>query len=122
MNENKSTIDKLIQLSKIFKEGFTVEVKNDNIQQYNNANKPYVLSYKTIITIDKNRLATTYNRLILYKSFNNCIIGGWLDSDTNIYYIELNKAYKNKSYALKMAKKYNQKAIYDYERGVVIKV
>ena len=27
MNENKSTIDKLIQLSKIFKKGFTIAVK-----------------------------------------------------------------------------------------------
>lgn len=115
-------IDILIELSKIFKEGFTIKIKDDNIQQYNNTNKPYILSYKTILTIDRKKLITTYNRLSLYESFNNCIIGGWLNTDTNIYYIELNKVYKNKTYALKMAKKYKQKAIYDSTNGIVINV
>ena len=122
MTGDKSIIDKLIQLSKIFKEGFTVKLKNDNIQQYNNANKPYVLSYKTILIINKNSLTTTFNRLVLYESFNNCIIGGWLDVDTNTYYIELNKVYANKYYALKIAKKFKQKAIYDSNKQEVIKV
>ena len=122
MSEDKSIIDKLMQLSKIFKEGFTVEVKNGTIQQYNNANKSYVLSYKTILIINKNSLTTTFNRLVLYESFNNCIIGGWLDADTNTYYIELNKVYANKYYALKIAKKLKQKAIYDSNKQEVIKV
>lgn len=113
-------MEKLIQLSKIFKEGFTVEVNNGIITQYNNTSKPYVLSYKTILTINKDRLTTTFNRLTLYETFNKCIIGGWLDTDTNIYYIQLNKVYKNKAYALKIAKKHHQKAIYNSNTGDVI--
>jgi len=110
-------INELIQLSKIFKEGFTIEVNNGNIQQYNNVNKPYVLSYKTIAEVHKNGII--FNNVNIP---NKCIIGGWLDSDTNTYFIELNKTYKNKSYALKIAKKLNQKAIYNSVSQEVINV
>ena len=110
-------IEQLIKLSKIFKEGFTVEFKNNNICQYNDVNKPYVLSYK-ILAIIKDTITTFKDASIPKK----CIIRGWNDTDTNTYYIELNKTYKNKAYALKMAKKYKQKAIYDSNIGVVINV
>ena len=69
MIEN-SVIDKLIQLSKIFKEGYTVEVNNGKIQQYTRTNKPYVVSYKTILTI--------HNDAIVFNAVNipnKCIIG-----------------------------------------------
>ena len=97
-------IEKLIQLSKIFKEGFTIEVNNGVISQYNDISKPYVLSYRTILTIH-NDTKKLHSVIIPDK----CIIGGWFDTDTNTYYIELNKVYKNKRYALKIAKKYSQK-------------
>jgi len=109
--------DQLIQLSKIFKEGFSIELNDDRISQYNNTNKPYIVSYKTILTI--------HDKAIVFRAVNipnKCIIGGWMDQDTNTYYIELNKVYKNKAYALKMAKKYDQKAIYDNNQGVMIYV
>jgi len=111
-------INKLIQLSKIFKEGFTVEVNNDTITQYNNTSKPYVVSYKTLIVINIGHHKNFYSVEIP----NKCIIGGWMDTDTNTYYIELNKVYKSRSYALKIAKKYNQKAVYNSSTGVVINV
>ena len=115
----QNMINKLIQLSKIFKEGFTVKVKNGIITQYNNANKPYVLSYKTLIEIHPIINGIKY---INANIPNKCIIGGWLDTDTNTYYIALNKTYKNKSYTLKIAKKYDQKAIYNSNTGEVIYV
>lgn len=112
------TIDNLIKLSKIFKEGFTIEIKNGVIYQYLDIHKPYIVSYKPLIS-----LSPGYTK---FESKNdipkNCIVGGWHDKETNIYYIELNEAYANVLYALKMAKKYKQKAIYDYKRGVVINV
>jgi len=119
MNENKSTIDKLIQLSKIFKEGFTVEINKGVISQYNDIYKPYIVSCHTILEIHNN--SKTFKQTTLYN-INNCIIGGWLDVDTNTYYIELNKVYANKYYALKIAKKFKQKAIYDSNKQEVIKV
>lgn len=111
-------IDKLIQLSDIFKEGFTVEINDNRINQYSNTDKPYILSYQTLIEIRLNS-STIFHKV---KLPNKCIIGGWLDNDTSTYYIELNKTYKNKSYALRMAKKYNQKAIYNSNTGEVIYV
>jgi len=110
-------IDELIKLSKIFKEGFTVKIKNGNMSQYNNIDKPYVLSFRTVAEIHENG--------IIFNNVNipdKCIIGGWRDSDTNTYYIELNRTYKNKAYALKIARKSKQKMIYNSNTGVVIHV
>lgn len=113
-----NTIDKLMELSKIFKQGFTVEIKNGDINQYTNYKKPYIINCLTIATIINNKP--------IYKGIkqltNNCIIGGWYDSDTNIYYIEINKSYKHKNTALYYAKLYNQKAIYNIKTGDVIEV
>jgi len=111
-------IDKLIQLSKIFKDGYTVEINNGVINQYNNTDKPYIVSYLTIIEVRNDK--TLYNNVQHIPS--KCIIGGWRNTDTNTYYIELNKAFKNKAYALKIAKKYSQKAIYDNNRSEIIYV
>ena len=111
-------IKELIGLSKIFKSGFTVEFKNSVISQYSNSKKPYIVAYKTIITItDKEVIYNHINDLPL-----DCIIGGWLDKDNNTYYIELNKVFKLKSKALLYAKKYNQKAIYNLKTEEVINV
>ena len=106
---HNNIIGDLIKLSEVFKEGFTVTLNNDKIEVYNDYNKRFIVSYLTIIEI---------NDIPRYKHIQHipskCIIGGWLDKDTNTYYIKLNKAFKNKRYALKFAKKWNQKFIYDY--------
>ena len=110
------TIDKLIKLSKIFKEGYTVQLKDNKLNQYTNYNKPFIVSYLTVIEIRGNKILYTNVQHIP----STCIIGGW--ADNNIFYIELNKAFKNKEYALKIAKKYNQKAIYDIRTGAIHKL
>lgn len=107
----------LIKLSEIFKEGFTVTIKNGKIEPYNNIKKPYIVSYKTLMSISEGRT--------VFKNFNipkNCIIGGWLDKSTNIYYIELNQAFASKPIAISYAKLSKQKAIYNYLTGKVIYV
>lgn len=110
-------LTKLIQLSQIFNDGFTLSINNDEINQYSNNDKPYILSYKTLITIKND--TTVFNHVLIP---NKCIIGGWKDKDTDTYYIELNKVYKSKQQALKIAKRYKQKAIYNMNTGEVINV
>jgi len=101
--------EKLIQLSKIFKEGFTIELKNNEIKQYSNIKKPYIVSYLTVIEIKDNKP--------LFKNIqhipSNCIIGGWNDINENIYYIEINKTFNNYFEALKFAKKFYQKCFFN---------
>ena len=111
-------IDELIKLSKIFKDGFTIELKDSKIQQYARTDKPYIVSYLTLIEVRKDKIL--YNNVQHIPS--SCIIGGWLDKDNNTYYIELNKVFKLKSKALLYAKKYNQKAIYNLKTEEVINV
>ena len=109
-------IDNLIQLSKIFKDGFTIAVNNGNIEQVN-ITKGYVVSYKTIISINLN------NNIPKLHDCNiplNTIVGGWLDKDENIYYIELNTIFRDKDKALIYAIKYSQKCIYDIKTGKTI--
>ena len=109
-------IDKLIELSKIFKDGFTVELKDGEINQYTNYNKPFIVSYKTIIEIRS--VITTYNKNLVIP--DNCNIGGWFDNDISTYFIELNQTFKYKKDAILFAKKYNQKAIYNTKSRKVI--
>ena len=109
-------IDELLKLSKIFKNGFTVELKEGKLNQYTNYDKPFIVSYKTIIEITDKKI----NYSNLSKVPDNCIIGGWNDTDTNTYYIEINKVfnsvYKAESYAIE----HNQKAFYNIRTGKTI--
>ena len=107
----------LIELSHIFKKGYTVEINNDSINQYNNTNKPYIVSYKTLITITDNN--TTFKNVNIP---NKCIIGAWLDTNTNTYYIELNKAFVHMSQALKFAYKHKQEYVYGINNSKLTKV
>jgi len=116
-------IEQLIKLSEIFKQGFTVECKNGKLNQYTNYDKPFIVSYKTIIKIKDTPEFKNTNKVIIYKETNipdNCVIGGWFDSDTNTYYIEINKVfssvYKAESYAIE----HNQKAFYNIRTGKTI--
>lgn len=110
--------EQLIKLSEIFKQGFTVQLKDNRLVQYSNSKKPYIVSYKLIIGVGT--VTTTYNRRV--KLTNNCIIGGWFDKDIDTYFIELNKAFKTGIEATKFAWKHNQKAIYNIATGDVIEV
>ena len=114
---NKSNIhEQLIQLSKIFKSGFTVIIKNGQINQYCYYKYPYIVSIKTLIKIH-NKDIVNYGNIP-----NNCIIGAWLDIETNNYFIELNSVYKSLFIALQKAKEYKQKYIYNIITGEMIKV
>jgi len=115
---DSSTVDKLIQLSKIFKKGYTIALRNNKIEQIN-VTKGYIISYRTVVTINFNN-----NTSSLYKCKipSNTIIGGWFNKSINMYYIELATIYKYKNVALKNAKKHKQEYIYDLNKQVLIKV
>ena len=104
-------IEELIKLSKIFKDGYTVQLEDNKLNQYTNYNKPFIVSYLTVIEV--------HGEKIVYKHIQNipnkCIIGGW--ADNNIFYVELNKAFKDKNDALIFAIQNGQKAIYDIRTG-----
>ena len=112
------TSEKLVKLTTIFENGYTVELKNWQINQYCNMSKPYIVSYKTLIAIN----TLNDNKTFCYTSIpKNCLIGYWVDSD-KIGWIEVNKAFKYKWQALKFAKRHRQKYIYNYKNGGVIGV
>ena len=107
-------IDELIKLSKIFKEGYTVQLEDNKLNQYTNYNKPFIVSYLTVIEIRQDKIVYSNVQHIPTK----CIIGGWMDN--NIFYIELNQAFKDKNEALIFAIQNGQKAIYDIRIGALI--
>lgn len=109
-------IEQLIKLSKIFKQGFTVECSGHELKQYTNYKKPYIVSYKTIIEISDTKI----NYKNMDKLPYDCIIGGWSNGGT--YFIEINKAFKGAIEAMKFAWKHKQQAIYDIRTGDVIEV
>lgn len=109
-------IDELLKLSKIFKAGFTVECSGHELKQYTNYDKPFIVSYKTLIEIRLDKIV--YDNLQDIK--DNCIIGGWFDSNTNTYYIEINKTFKSVYKAEAYAIEHNQKAFYNIRTGKTI--
>jgi hypothetical protein len=57
----------------------------------------------------------------LKEGMHDCI-GGWMDKDTNTYYLDSNFKVEQLGTALKIAKDNNQKDIYDTVLGLVIEV
>ncbi len=108
-------IDELLKLSKIFKQGFTVELKEGKLSQYTNYDKPFIVSYLTIIKITDNSI--DYSNLSKIPS--NCIIGGW--SNEGIYFIEVNKAFSSIYKAEHYAIIHKQKAFYNIRTGKTVK-
>ena len=113
-------IESLITLADIFHEGFTIETDQYgyNIRQCTK-HRGYVVSIKTLVTIDYNVEGTVPHIHYTYTNddFSNdlLIIGGWYDLETKKYYIEKNIILESKSRAIIMAIDLNQKAIFDLQ-------
>lgn len=125
MPDNINITDKLIQLSKIFKKGFTIQVHDNNILQYNNKQYNYVVSYQTIITINYNKQEpqVKYFKINdLDKQLRFSFIGAWLNKNDNIYYIEFNRIFSSLNHAMAEAKKYKQKYVYNLNNSEEIKI
>lgn len=103
--------NKLISIINKNKEGFTIDFDLKPINKKNgycvaltnNSNKNiYVAIEDLFILIEK------------FKHFNNKLfIGGWLDIDTNTYFLDLSIYCRNKEYSLLIGKLFNQKSIFD---------
>lgn len=114
------THNDLIELSKLFKRGFTFNIRNNELIQAPFIHGSYIVALKTILTIDKNK--SDNNIIINGKIPVSGLIGGWLDKTTNKYYIEVCDAHFILSDAMHQAKIWNQKYIYDFYKEELIKV
>ena len=108
----------LIALSKLFKEGFTIEVKDGQLRQFCGKDRPFIVGHKPLITINSDK-STKYHT---DKVPENGIIGGWLNGKTLVYLITSNLAFRTKRHALQIAKTLKQKYIYNIILGECIKV
>jgi len=119
----ENIVSKLIDLSKIFKDGFTVVIDKGDIRQYNNKTYKYIVAVHNLVIIDKN---TTPNRITIQgqvsNSSKNLVVGGWMDIETGKYYIALNEIFMNMAPAMDRAKQLGEKYIYDFKAGGVVKV
>lgn len=92
---------------------FTFNLKNEN---------RYIVSYKNIFTgknpsLDFNLAKKVSNML---ETENCSSIGGWLDDDTNLYYLDCNKHFFYLKDAITFAKLNNQISIFDtYKKEVL---
>ena len=108
----------LLTLSEIFKEGYTIQINNDNIKQYSDINKSYIVSYRTLITIRNDKPIFSKHCTIP----KHCIIGYWFNKQTNMGYIELNKAFKHMHQGLMFAYQHKQEYIYSLNNQKHIRV
>lgn len=113
----------LTNLADIFTEGFTITLTEGKYNQYSNTKKPYVVSFKPILTLETSIFPPTivYHKLNALK-LHKCIIGGWLDKDTGLYHVEVNKTFKHMIDALKFAYKHKQQYIYNMNTQKAIEV
>ena len=105
--QKKSLPMQLLDYAKENREGFTVEVVNGQIIPYGyTKDRRYIISttnYKSRAEIIKN-----------FRGFNEGIVSGWYDRKEKKFYINKNLAVKNELSANALAKRYNQKSIFDY--------
>ena len=101
------------------KQDFTVDLKESN--------KRYVVSNKELykgknpstqcnLIVDVNKVLNKTSSKV-YDS-----LGGWLDRETGLYYLDLNIHYHDLQVALAVAESCNQLAIYDKVEEKIIKV
>ena len=80
-----------------------------------NSKNRYIVSFKNLYTgknpsLDFN-LITKVDKFINSKMYDS--LGGWLNKETNLYYLDANLHFSDISIALKVAKNNNQIAIFD---------
>ena len=118
----------------------TQDKPNESITEYKTRLKNFILNNKNGFTINFNinkarhkkgfyvaltdnssyNIDTAINTLLdlrilfLKEPINKTFyIGGWIDSKTNLFYLDLTIWINNKQDALKVARQYNQKAVFD---------
>ena len=87
-----------------------------------NLNRRYIVSYKNIYTGKNPSLQSDLCVKIsdILEKENCCSIGGWMDKNTDLYYLDCNKHFFYLSDALNFARLNNQIAIFDnYKKEVL---
>lgn len=59
--------------------------------------------------------ATNLEQVLNHSLNNDSVLGGWLDAQTNLYYFDSCKIFKNLDDALEFAKKNHQIAVFDLD-------
>lgn len=129
MNKEKMLSNKLKEIAKKNKEGFTVFVKYDKTKNkcyIDNLNKSIYNKdiYRYCIGITNNNTKKKINKFFndIDKYFYHGYIGGWYNKENNQYYIDKVIVTSNKEYAIQLAKKHNQISIYDLKLKKDIKI
>lgn len=112
---NDKLFNTLYKLADIFKDGYTITIKNGKIRQYMNFKRPYIVSYRTLAILGPN---TTKIECVAVP--NECIVGYWVDP-AGVGWIELNKSFSSLTVASNFALYHNQECIFDYLTGRCIK-
>jgi len=108
----------LLKYAKQHPQGFTIFIDTFKIHEL----KPdQTIRYAIALTNNDNKHKVKMLLKGLNKEFKG-FIGGWMDKDTNIYYIDLVTVERSLNKALSIAHEYKQKAIYDLWKEKEIKV
>lgn len=111
MNKHE-LLNKLLEYARQNREGFSVYV-DEMGDFYPIKNKLwYIVSEKTIITINKTNDVRFHS-----SDVGKGYYGGWLDKDTNMYFIEKNRVFLSRKRAIAFGVEHSQKAIWDAFNG-----
>jgi hypothetical protein len=99
----------------VSKKDFTISINP-------NSKGRYIVGTKNVFTGLNPSASKEFNIVTLRDALkqNFCSLGGWLDIETSIYYIDLNTHFDSLKIAILFAIKNDEIAIYDSEKNVVI--
>jgi len=114
MRAQKLEIQQIITNKANNKQDFTFCLKNKD--------KRYIVGIKNIYKGANPSLKCSLISDIsnVLKNYTFDSIGGWMDKNTNVYYLDANMHYNDKIEALKVAKKIGEIAIFDTLKNKVI--
>ena len=119
MKGNKETrkrlYKRLLELCKNHPQGFTTD-KNGSLL---NLKKGYAVS----LTNNKQKnISRLISQVLSFNKPLNAGFGGWLDNATNEFYLDVTQVKHTLNTALSVAKRYNQKAIFNFANLKTINV
>lgn len=98
---------------------FTITINHSKLERY-------TISQKNIFTcdLDTNTLLDTNTWFIVQSALDseNELLGGWLNKETGVYYLDYGKSIRDLVKAKEVAKINKQIAIYDNVKKQVIKI
>lgn len=108
-------IEKIFELSKVKKDGFTVDLEGNEI----NRKKGYVIAL--------NETQNSFGYAGLVKAYNvakskGIYVGGWFEEEEGLYYFDASVIVETEKEARRLARKEKQKAYFNLENGKSIKI